>query len=148
MSRQTHCNISRKSYYLRDVKGRHKVFYTCWVQSQSPLLQTSTKTSTIWKMLTFHGSIPFIQLSLGLWPITYDKNSRSTLWHGIPEVANKWLWIQISMPNSSSNIKSSAAVKWAKTWRPPIIALLLLDSLDGTNEYDAISKVRLPTEET
>ena len=52
------------------------------------------------------------------------------------------------MPNSSSNIKSSAAVKWAKTWRPPIIALLLLDSLDGTNEYDAISKVRLPTEET
>ena len=159
---QVHWSISRKSYYLRDIKSWHKVFYTCWVQSQSPLFQTSTKTSRIWKMLAFHGPIPFIQSVVtykkklylrlsplnGSWPITHDKNLGNTIWHGIPEVANKWFRIQISMPNSSSNIKSRAEVKWAKTWRPPIVALFLRESFDGTNEYDAINKVRLPTEET
>jgi hypothetical protein len=47
-----------------------------------------------------------------------------------------------------SNIRSRAAVRWARTCRPPIIALFFRVSFDGTNEYDANNKVRLPTEET
>lgn len=74
-SRQAYYNISRKLYYhtgMSKVVIRRYFIHASWVsglQSQSPFLQTSTNTIRVYKMLTYHGSISFIQSV-----ITYKKS--------------------------------------------------------------------------
>lgn len=65
-----------------------------------------------------------------------------------PEVANNLCLMQVSIPNSMSNIRIKAEDRCAETWRTPIITFLFLDTFEGTKMIAATNRERAPTEDT